>query len=42
MGWFWLFHRHRQQRLDVVHHYLHAGPDRLKLRQTEQVEGCRL
>ncbi len=31
-------HRHRQQRRDVVHHRLHAGPDRLKAGQPQQVE----
>jgi hypothetical protein len=41
LGWAGLPHRHRQQRRDVVHHRLHAGPDRLKSRQSQQVEGCR-
>ena len=31
---------HRQQRLDVVHHRLHPGADRLKAGQPQQVERC--
>jgi hypothetical protein len=33
-------HRHRQERRDVVHHRLHTGADRLKARQSQQVECC--
>ena len=32
--------RHRQQRRDVVHHRLHPSSNRLKARQSQQVECC--
>jgi len=36
----WLSLCHLQQRRDVVHHRLHAGSDRLKTGQPQQVHRC--